>query len=310
MSLELFSLVRNKVSKYRWLYQDIPEDQQLEELALNIKTLPDTLEIKMDWPSGCLTCPITDNLKLNVALPLSRRLASRATLMAALKGFSLIGKANLHIFLPEVDLSYDDKQDPSPPIPLDLFKDIRQLRWMGYRDQLCKFWIPMSPLVFPSLTSLKVASRISIQDCAHILFHFDRLTTLTVEYIDKELSKEPRLPFSPRSTHVERPELESLTLWSNDDIGPLLLQFTFPSLQHVEFDLRYPTIGTFDGLDIWTNVEDAGGLHCWTTIEDGAWIRNALPPQSSFFTRRPGNMGPLRRNDDDSDEEGPYEIDF
>ncbi|KAG6828859.1 hypothetical protein H0H92_006566 [Tricholoma furcatifolium] len=301
MALELFNRVRGKVAEYEyeWLFKETPQHPQSEEdqLELSVVTMPYSLKILAGWPSRYPLYPITT--RLTDVTPPSRRLPSQTTLLAAIEKGSFVDLAYLQIYLPRVALLYDGKREP--PIPLDLFKDINKLKWQGHRDQLCESWIPISPLVFPSLRDLHLSCEISLQDCAYILFHFDRLWGLSVDAIEKELSREPRFPSLHRTTHIDRPELHSLALGSDDDIGPLFQQFTFPSLQNIVLNLRYPTIGTFDGLDIWPNIQ-TGRVDGYATKEDVEWIRNSLPPQSPFETP---TRGYLFRGDYDSDEEDP-----
>ncbi|KAG6808237.1 hypothetical protein H0H92_004943 [Tricholoma furcatifolium] len=285
MALEAFRHIRSKVSEYEWFNKEILRHSQSEEdqLALDVTASPYDLVITAGWPTKYTSHgPVT--VELTHDTPPWRRLPSLATLIAAIEKVPSPGQGKIrgHLFvsLPhEVTLLYDEKLESS--ILLDLFRRICFLHWEGHRDQLCKSWIPISPLVFPYLCDLDLRCGISLQDCAHILFHFERLWAVRVDSIFKRFSKEPRLSFNPRRTHVDRPNLERLWLRSDDDITPLFLQFAFPSLKSIHLWLDYPTIGTFDGLDIWSNVQD-GSLNCFTTKEDGEWIRNSLPPESSF----------------------------
>ncbi|KAG6808188.1 hypothetical protein H0H92_005105 [Tricholoma furcatifolium] len=301
MALELFTRVRNKISEYGWICKENTQNPPSEddELALGVqprKNYVYCFSITVGWPSGIPLYPITPKVK-DATSP-SRRLPSQTTLIAALDEVeSFIGETALQILLPDVALLYDDKLES--PLPLNLFKDIRDLQWQGHRAQLCKSWIPISPLVFPSLTSLIMCCEISLQDCAYILFHFDRLHMLKVKSIVKELSREPRLPYNMRRMHVDRPELNCLVLESDDDIGPLFLHFTFPSLQLFHCVLSYPTIGTFDGIDICPNVRSAY-IRCYATTEDGEWLQNLLPPQESWALPTPGFVSRI-----DSEEEDP-----
>ncbi|KAG6825786.1 hypothetical protein H0H92_002439 [Tricholoma furcatifolium] len=302
MALELFSRVRNKISEYGWICKENTQNPPSEddELALGVQPRNNYVyycfSITVGWPSGIPLYPITPKVK-DATSP-SRRLPSQTTLITALdKVESFAGETVLKIFLPDVALLYDDKLES--PLPLNLFKDIRYLQWQGHRTQLCKSWCPISPLVSTSLTSLVICCEISLQDCAYILFHFDRLQMLRVQSIVKELSKEPTFPFDMRTIYVDRPELDCLILKSDDDIGPLFLHFTFPSLQRITCVLSYPTIGTFDGIDIWQNVRSAD-IRCYVTTEDGEWLQNSLPPQESWALPTPGFVWRS-----DSEEEDP-----
>ncbi|KAG6919465.1 hypothetical protein DXG01_005724 [Tephrocybe rancida] len=179
----------------------------------------------------------------------------------------------LNVILPNFELPYDTST-PSH-IPPDAFIGLRSLIWTGHRQQLHESWLPFTPSILRSLTTLHLTTHLALQDCANILFYSLILKDVTFDRIYKGLANDPILSFDASGLLVERP-LESLTLTSDDDVGPLIMPFTFSSLHHIKFKLSYPTISTFHGLDIWKTLQTAS-IDCPMTEEDGDWIRNQCP---------------------------------
>ncbi|KAG6910066.1 hypothetical protein DXG01_013516 [Tephrocybe rancida] len=175
--------------------------------------------------------------------------------------------SELNVILPDVELPYDTNAPTL--IPPDAFKNLR-LKWAGHRQQLSASWLPFTPSLLQTLTTLQLTSSLALQDCTHILFHATNLMEFTALTIYKGFADEPVLPSEASGVRVERPCLESLTLTSDDDIGPLMQSFSFPSLLHIKLHLSYPTPATFQKLDIWSKLETAF-LDCWITDEDSAW---------------------------------------
>ncbi|KAG6826929.1 hypothetical protein H0H92_013886 [Tricholoma furcatifolium] len=282
------------------------ENQLKADIRASTKT--ETLDITVRLGAPCNSAR-RNKLIFSMSRSL-KKLPSQADMNAALEKIDIApGQTivDLKAYLPKVALSYDDKLEPR--IPLDALKSVQRLEWIGHRDHLCKSCIPISPLSFPSLERLDLCCLISSQDCAHILFHFKGLQILSVKFISKQLAGEPRLLYNPGGIQVERRNLTSLRLVSDDDIGPLFQQFAFPSLSSLRLYLEYSTIGTFASIDtdIWNPRN--GFLVFFRTEWNADSLRNLLPPLSSFaISTRRGYYRYYRGFDDDPGESGRFAL--
>ncbi|KAG6916241.1 hypothetical protein DXG01_007738 [Tephrocybe rancida] len=199
----------------------------------------------------------------------------------------------LRIILPHVELPYDTNAPPL--IPFGALKNLQRLKWTGHRKQLLESWLPFVSSVLQPITSLDLITELAWQDCAYILFHSTCLKEATFNRVHKGFADEPILPFYTSGVRVERPCLKSLKLTSDDDIGPLMQPFSFPSLHHVEFHLSYPTVSKLHHLDFWKPLQTAL-LDFYITEEDAEWIRGQCSPTAQLiFKRHPGSYGMVSR---------------
>ncbi|KNZ73592.1 hypothetical protein J132_10840 [Termitomyces sp. J132] len=191
----------------------------------------------------------------------------------------------LTIDLPmKLELPYDETLSL---VPLDTLTNLRSLKWKGHRQQLRRSWLPFTPSVLQSIHILHLTCDLSLEDCSYILYHSISLKELIILRIHRDLATYPVLAFNAFGVRVRRPCLESLMLTSDENIDTLMEPFDFPALRHIEFHLTYPTLATFNSLDIWKNVQ-TGKLDCKYISEDDAnWIRDQLPPASQFYYGRP-----------------------
>ncbi|KAG6848351.1 hypothetical protein H0H93_000933 [Arthromyces matolae] len=149
----------------------------------------------------------------------------------------------LHISLPDDELPYD----MSSPLllPLDSFSNLRTLTWKGHRKQLIASWLPFTPTLLRTLTTLEIQCDLSLQDCCHMLFYGENLKEFTARIIQRDLSTEQMLGFvPPEASYTTRP-LEYLCLVSDDDITPLFRPFNFPALRRIDFTLAHPAWALF-----------------------------------------------------------------
>ncbi|KAG6916585.1 hypothetical protein DXG01_006235 [Tephrocybe rancida] len=299
------------VTEYEWLYKDAPcsvEGVPLiciygwQHINVELGTYP---LIEGNAASNIRT--VGSRVDVNEHFILTARLYDKSGWPMEL-GFKRLGEIlsvlayeevpwehwnELRIFLPHVELPFDT----SAPviIPLSALKNLQRLKWTGHRKQLLNSWLPFAPAVLRSLTSLHLTTELALQDCAHILFHGTSLQDVTFNRIFKGFADEPILPFHASGVRSERPCLESLTLTSDDDIGPLVQPFTCPSLHHVEFHLSYTTISRFHHLDFWKTLQTAV-LDFYVSEEDADWIRGQCPSTATLeFTHYPGSYAMVSR---------------
>ncbi|KAG6827167.1 hypothetical protein H0H87_005381 [Tephrocybe sp. NHM501043] len=191
----------------------------------------------------------------------------------------------LEIELPVVELPYDPSATVIT-IPLEALKNLQRLKWTGHRHQLSASWLPFTPSFVQLLTNLDLTCNLALRDCTYILSHGTSLKKVIFDRIYKGFSDEPILPFEPSGVCADRPCLESLTLTSDDDIGPLMEPFRFTSLHHITFHLSYPTMSTFYHLDIWKTIQ-TGFIDCFITEQDRRWIHDQCQPTSELRLRGP-----------------------
>ncbi|KAG6855447.1 hypothetical protein H0H87_002698 [Tephrocybe sp. NHM501043] len=187
----------------------------------------------------------------------------------------------LEIELPDIELPYDPSAT-AITIPLEDLKNLRQLKWTGHRHQLSASWLPFTPSFLQLLTDLHLICNLTLRDCTYILSHGTSLKKVIFDRIYKGFADEPILPFEPSGGYADRPCLESLTLTSDDDIGPLMEPFRFTSLHHITFHLSYPTMFTFYRLGIWKTIQ-TGSIDCFITEQDRRWILDQCPPTSKLY---------------------------
>ncbi|KAH0582898.1 hypothetical protein H2248_010800 [Termitomyces sp. 'cryptogamus'] len=189
----------------------------------------------------------------------------------------------LTISLPDIELPYDG---PSLPIlPLDAFTNLLHLTWKGHRKQLVVSWLPLVPSVLRTLTTLEIQCDIALQDCCYLLYHGRNLKKVTLKIIQKDLAHEQVLGFFTPPVCTNRP-LEDLCLVSDDDIGPLLRPFNFPSLHCISFTLGYLAWSTLADLKIWKTLQKIH-IKGHFTDEDCDWIRFQCSPTTQCDFQRP-----------------------
>ncbi|KAG6835427.1 hypothetical protein H0H93_001564 [Arthromyces matolae] len=175
---------------------------------------------------------------------------------------------HLDIVLDDVEHPYDMS---SPALlPLHAFSNLRKLTWTGHRKHLLVSWLPFTPTLLRTLTSLEIQCDISLQDCCHMLFYGENLKEFTVKIIQRDLATEPILGcFLPESTCTERP-LEYLCLVSDDDIGALLRPFHFPHLSRIDFTIAHRTPSYYEW-KIWKTLQSIE-LKGEFSFEEQSWI--------------------------------------
>ncbi|KAH0582784.1 hypothetical protein H2248_010695 [Termitomyces sp. 'cryptogamus'] len=191
---------------------------------------------------------------------------------------------SLTILLPDIELPYDG---PSLPIlPLDAFANLQHLTWKGHRKQLLVSWLPLVPSLLRTLITLEIQCDIALQDCCYLLYHGRNLKKVTLKIIQKDLAHDQVLGFIAPPVCASRP-LEDLCLVSDDDIGPLLRPFIFPSLRRICFTLGYPIWSTFPDLTIWKTLQKIKIKGNFPN-EDCNWIRSQCSPTTQFNFDRHG----------------------
>ncbi|KAG5641326.1 hypothetical protein DXG03_005483 [Asterophora parasitica] len=184
---------------------------------------------------------------------------------SAVEGFKILGQYlrmlsedipyaqwdNLTLSLPNeaMDYSWLPTVLFSAPDPLPHLENLKTLTWSGHRQQLTDSWMPFTPALLKSLTTLDITCEITINDCFYLLLHCKKVTTFTLQTIverkvDSSDASGIESVFGTELSlaevkSIERSHLRSLTLASSQDIAPLLQPFKFPSLHEVDFNLSY-----------------------------------------------------------------------
>jgi len=144
----------------------------------------------------------------------------------------------LTIRLPNDDLLYDMTYQ----IPEYALENLRHLDWSGHREQLANSWLPFTPPLLQSLSTLVIMCNIALEDCSCLFLFGKQLNHFELHSIQPGV--DPILLDKPAETDPkdrERLYLETLTLTSLQDINPLLSLFRFPALSAISFNLWYPT---------------------------------------------------------------------
>ncbi|KAG6835296.1 hypothetical protein H0H93_003006, partial [Arthromyces matolae] len=197
----------------------------------------------------------------------------------------------LEIALPKQPLPFDSSR--APPFPVGEMLGLRQLKWAGHRKQLVESWLPFTPSLLGNLTTLELECDIALIDCSYLLFHGKNFKHFTLRTIRKDLAPDSVFSFSPPASSIERSCLESLTLESEDDIGPLLEPFNLISLRSVTFNLQYPRVTSLHGLSFWKTVETVI-MEQYIPYNDMHGIRALCGPNTQFFHQDPDCKLPPR----------------
>ncbi|GLB42437.1 hypothetical protein LshimejAT787_1104520 [Lyophyllum shimeji] len=147
---------------------------------------------------------------------------------------------DLTIRLPNEDLQYDRN---SYRIPEHAFCNLSRLDWRGHCEQLASSWLPLTPSLLQSLTTLVITCDVAFDDCSRLLLYGEQLKVFELHSIRPDvgpLLHSLRTPAEVQPYDTQRPCLENLTLTSYEDIVPLLRPFNFSALRNVIFNLSYP----------------------------------------------------------------------